>query len=170
MKPDQSERRRQLGGELVIPVMAIAFTIYYFTTIWHSPWTAQVSAFFVGGILLVVCGVFVVRCFIWLSRGEGSLGMSNLFTLDDIRTGRIGLLATTLGYVILIDWLGFTLTTFLFMWSSMAILARGKNQPRISLIAAIVALVGWAVFVWAFDTRFPRGWFETTMKTVLANG
>ena len=96
--------------------------------------------------------------------------MSNLFTLDDIRTGRIGLLATTLGYVILIDWLGFTLTTFLFMWSSMAILARGKNLPRISLIAAIVALVGWAVFVWAFDTRFPRGWFETTMKTVLANG
>jgi hypothetical protein len=37
-------------------------------------------------------------------------------------------------------------------------------------ISALVALIGWAVFIWAFETRFPRGWFETTMKAVLTNG
>lgn len=170
MKPDQGNRRRQLGGELVIPVMAIAFTIYYFTTIWNSPWTAQVSAFFVGSILIFVSALFILRCALWLRRREGSLGMNNLFTIDDIRTGRIGLFVTTLGYVLLIERLGFTLTTFLFMASSMAILARGKRMSLILTIAAAVALVGWAVFIWAFDTRFPRGWFEITMKAVLANG
>ena len=33
-----------------------------------------------------------------------------------------------------------------------------------------MALSGWALFILAFDTRFPRGWFEETMKAVLANG
>jgi hypothetical protein len=53
------------------------------------------------------------------------------------------------------------------MWLSMAILGKSKHLPLITLVAALVALIGWAVFIWAFDTRFPRGWFETTMKAVL---
>lgn len=166
----EPRKPRQLGGELVIPVMAIAFTIYYFTTIWNSPWTAQVSAFFVGGILILVSGLFILRCALWLGRGEGSLGMNNLFTMDDIRSGRIGLFAATVGYVVLIERLGFTLTTFLFMAISMTVLAKGKRMGLILMISALVALIGWAVFIWAFETRFPRGWFETTMKAVLANG
>jgi len=167
MNPENKSRRRQLGGELVIPVMAIAFTMYYFSTIWNSPWTAQVSAFFVGSILIVVSALFIVRCVIWLRKGEASLGMGNLFSMDDWYSGRIGLLASTLGFVMFIEQLGFTLTTLLFMWLSMAILGKGKHLPLITLVAALVALIGWAVFIWAFDTRFPRGWFETTMKAVL---
>jgi len=162
--------KRQLGGELVIPILAVAFTLYYFTTIWNSPWTAQVSAFLVGGILLLVCGIFILRCILWLARGEGSLGLGNLFSIDDIRTGRIGLFITTLGFCLLIEPLGFTLATFLFLSASMVILAKGRRVPFIFGLSALIALVGWAVFIWAFDTRFPRGWFETTMKAILANG
>ena len=161
---------RQLGGELVIPVLAIIFTLYFFSTIWNSPWTAQVSAFAVGGILLLLCGVFVLRCIVWLKRGQGTLGFGTLFSRDDIRTGRIGLFAATVGYAVLIDELGFTLTTFLFLAVSMLILAKAKRPTFITLISAIMALGGWAVFIWAFDTRFPRGWFEMMMKSVLANG
>lgn len=170
MKPEHNTPRRQLGGELVIPAAAVAFTLYYFSTIWNSPWTAQVSAFLVGGILLLVCALFILRCVGWIARGEGGLGFSNLVTADDIRSGRLGLFLATVGYCILIDRLGFTLTTFLFLLVSMAILARGRNLPFIAMVSAIVALVGWATFIWAFDTRFPRGWFEETMRTVLGNG
>lgn len=162
--------KRQLGGELVIPILAVGFTIYYFTTIWNSPWTAQVSAFMVGGVLLLVCGIFILRCLRWLARGEGTLGFGNLFGMEDIRTGRIGLFVTTLGFCLLIEPLGFTLATFLFLFTSMAILAKGRRLPFILGISAVISLVGWAVFIWAFDTRFPRGWFEITMKAVLANG
>lgn len=170
MSSDPHKPPRQIGGELVIPILAVGFTIYFFSTIWNSPWTAQVSAFMVGGVLLLVCAIFFVRCAIWLKRGEGTLGVGNLFTMDDIRTGRVGLLVTTVGYVMFIDDLGFTLTTFLFLTLSMLVLAKGKNAVFIAMISAAMALTGWAVFIWAFDTRFPRGWFETTMKAVLANG
>jgi hypothetical protein len=170
MPSDHHKPPRQIGGELVIPILAVGFTIYFFSTIWNSPWTAQVSAFIVGGILLLVCAIFFVRAGIWLVRGEGTLGVGNLFTMDDIHTGRIGLLLTTIAYVMFIDTLGFTLMTFLFLAASMLILAKGKNAGFITMISAAMALTGWAVFIWAFDTRFPRGWFETTMKAVLANG
>lgn len=170
MKPDKADNRRQLGGELVIPVLAIIFTLYYFSTIWNSPWTAQVSAFLVGGILLFVCALFLLRCLVWLSNGTGSLGFSNLINMDDIRTGRIGLLVATVGFCVLIEPLGFTLTTFLFMLVSMTVLAKARRMPLILLISTTVSLIGWAVFIVAFDTRFPRGWFETTMNAVLSNG
>ena len=167
---DNNKMQRQLGGELVIPVLAVVFTLYFFSSIWNSPWTAQVSAFAVGGILLLVCGIFIIRCGIWLRRGEASLGFSNLFSREDLHTGRIGLQVTTIGFCVLIEQLGFTLTTFLFLSISMIILAKGKRPVFIAMVSAIMALGGWAVFIWAFDTRFPRGWFETTMKAVLANG
>lgn len=170
MPSDKYSSPRQIGGELVIPLIAVVFTGYFFSTIWNSPWTAQVSAFVVGGILLFVCAIFFLRCVFWLRRGQGTLGFSNLVTMDDIRTGRIGLLATTIAYVALIDRLGFTLTTFLFLACSMLILAKGARAGFIVLISALMALTGWAVFIWAFDTRFPRGWFETTMKAALSNG
>lgn len=158
---------RQLGGELVIPVLAIGFTLYFFSSIWHSPWTAKVSAFFIGGILLLVCSLFILRTIAWLRRGEGTLGFANLINRDDIRSGRLGLFAATIGYVLVIGHLGFTLSTFLFLAISMGVLSRGRRLPFIVFIAAVIALIGWAVFILAFDTRFPRGWFEITMKGLL---
>ena len=169
--PLQTDKpRRQLGGELVIPVIAVVFTLYFFSTIWNSPWTAQVSTFLVGGILLLVCAIFFFRCLIWLREGEGSLGFGSLFSRNDISSGRIGLFATTVAYCVFIDRFGFTLTTFLFLALSMLILSKGRNAGFVTAISAAMALGGWAVFIWAFDTRFPRGWFETTMKALLADG
>jgi len=170
MAKRSNEVDRQLGGELVIPVLAVVFTLYFFSTIWNSPWTAQVSAFMVGGILLLVCAIFITRSIVWLREGNASLGFGNLFSREDIATGRIGLLITTVGYCLFIQRLGFTLTTFLFLALSMIVLSKGRRPVFIALVSAAMALGGWAVFIWAFDTRFPRGWFETTMKAVLANG
>ncbi len=170
MSSQDPSSSRQIGGELVIPLIAVAFTAYFFSTIWNSPWTARVSAFLVGGILLFVCAIFFVRCAVWLRRGEGTLGFANLVSMDDIRTGRIGLFVVTIAYVAFIDRLGFTLTTFLFLALSMLILAKGRNPGFIVMISSAMALTGWAVFILAFDTRFPRGWFEMTMKAVLSNG
>jgi hypothetical protein len=170
MQPERDDPPRHLGGELVIPAIAVAFTLYFFSSIWNSPWTAQVSAFLVGGVLLLVCAIFFVRCLIWLRQGRGTLSFGNLVSLDDLRSGRLGLLITTVGYCLLIDRLGFTLTTFLFLASSMLILGRGQRPGLILGMSALMSLGGWAVFIWAFETRFPSGWFETTMKAVLANG
>ena len=76
----------------------------------------------------------------------------------------------TIGFCLLIEPLGFTLTTFLFMLVSMTVLGKGKRMGLILVLSSAIALVGWAVFILAFDTRFPRGWFEATMNAVLSNG
>lgn len=50
--------KKSIGGELVIPIAALLFTFYYFYTIIDTPWTAQVSAFFVGTILIILVAIF----------------------------------------------------------------------------------------------------------------
>lgn len=159
--------KRQLGGELIIPALAVAFTIYYFTTIWNSPWTAQVSAFLIGSVLLFVCALFLIKAVLLLRSGEGSLGFGNVISMEDVRSGRIYLVAFTVAFCVLIEPLGFTLATFLFLFCSMVALARFKNVPTIFAVSSLMALGGWAVFIWAFDTRFPRGWFEGVMEGLL---
>ena len=58
----QKPEPRAIGGELIIPVAALALTIYYFTTIIDVPWSAQVSAFFVGAILILLIMVLHTHC------------------------------------------------------------------------------------------------------------
>ncbi|PQO22297.1 hypothetical protein C2I36_13835 [Rhodobacteraceae bacterium WD3A24] len=162
--------KRQIGGELVIPVLAIVFTLYYFSTIIDAPWTAQVNAFGIGAVLLILCVAFIIRGLALVARGDGSFGMANLFTREDIQTGRIWLLVATVAYCYFIVDFGFTLTTFLFLLISMLILAKGKQPLLILFVSAVMSLCGWALFIWAFDTRFPRGWFEETMRMVVDYG
>lgn len=170
MADDPNRAPKHLGADLVIPTLAVIFTLYYFSTIWNSPWTAQVSAFAIGGVLLFICVLFFFKVAGQYKRGEGRFTFTSLINFEDIRTGRVALLLTTVGFCWLIDDLGFTLTTFLFLWLSMAILGSFKRLGIVTITSAIMALGGWAVFILAFDTRFPRGWFEETMKAVMANG
>jgi tripartite tricarboxylate transporter TctB family protein len=162
--------RRAIGAELVIPVLAVVFTLYFFTTIWNSPWTAQVSTFLIGGILLLVCGIFFIKCVVLYRWGKADFGMGGLVSLDDLRSGRLGLFLATIGYAVLIERFGFTLTTFAFLFVSMTVLSKGRGIGFNAALAAIISLAGWALFIWAFDTRFPRGWFETFMKAALNDG
>lgn len=170
MRPSNSEPPRMLASELIIPVLAVAFTLYFFSSIWNSPWTAKVSAFMVGGILLTVCAIYFLKFAVNYRKGRALLSFGYLFSREDIASGRLGLAIATIAYCVLIDRMGFTLTTFLFLAISMLILGKGNRPVMIVLSSAVISLCGWAVFIWAFDTRFPRGWFETTMKAVLSNG
>ena len=170
MQKGDEDKKRSLGGELVIPVTAIVFTLYYFSTIVDSPWTAQVSAFFVGAVLIVLSAAFVVRCAVAVRSGKADLGLGGLFSRADLTSGRLALLVVTLGYILFIEWAGFTITTFVFLFAGMLALNRGRSSGLIAALAAIMALGGYLLFILAFDTRFPRGPFETFMKAMLADG
>jgi len=152
---------------MVIPVMAIALTLYFFSTIINSPWTAQVNAVLVGSILILLSLIFIARTLLRVREGGSSLGFGNLFRREDISSGRAGLFALTVAYVWLIDWGGFTLTTFVFLVAAMSLLTRGKRLGVITLVSAAMALGGWVLFIWLFDTRFPRGPFEEMMRAIL---
>lgn len=164
------QTRPPVGGQLVIPVAAIIFTLYYFTTIIDSPWTAQVSAVLIGGILIALCVIFIAKKSYQVFRRRATLGLSELYNAKDLTTGRAVLFTITLGYVIVIEWGGFTITTFFFFFLSILTLNQGKRKAKTAIVSLFMALSGYALFILAFDTRFPRGPFEILMKAVIENG
>jgi hypothetical protein len=159
--------KRHVGGELVIPVAGLLFTIYYFSTIIESPWTAQVSAFFVGAILIALILAFIVKIGLEWKRGEVDFHAGPIADPRRLIPKRIALFVLTVGYIVVIPYLGFTITTFLFMVSAMTLLADGKRLGFIVVLSVAIAIGGWALFILAFDTRFPAGPFELLMRAVL---
>jgi Tripartite tricarboxylate transporter TctB family len=159
--------KRHVGGELIIPIAGLLFTIYYFSTIIESPWTAQVSAFFIGAILIVLIVAFLIKTGIEWKRGTVDFKAGPVAEPIALAPKRAALLALTIGYIVIIPYFGFTLTTFVFMASAMVLLAEGKRLGFIVGLSALIAVGGWALFILAFHTRFPAGPFERLMQSFL---
>lgn len=159
--------KKSLGGELVIPVCSLAFTLYYFSTIIDSPWTAQVSAFFVGAILIALSLLFIAKSLYLVKAEKADFGLNGLIGRADITSGRVWVLLITLGYVVIVEYGGFTLTTFVFLFSTMLVLNKGRRPGFIALLAGGFALGGYGLFIVALDTRFPFGPFEKFMQSVM---
>lgn len=162
---DQPERK-EVGGELILPAAAGLFTIYYFTTIQGVPWTAQVSALFVGSILIVLCAIFAGATILRVRRGEQSLGFGPLVAPRAYAGKRLIMLALTLGYAAVIDWAGFTLTTFVFLFAGMSVLGEGRRIRQVAALSLLMSVGGYLLFVVAFKTSFPKGPLENLFATV----
>lgn len=165
-KSDREKREaRAIGGELIIPIASVIFTVYYFVTILDVPWTAQVSAFFVGTILIALVLAFFIRVGVEIRRGDASLRVGRLIEPVSFVPKRILLLGLIIGYILFMSWgLGFIITTFLFLLLSMSLLSGGRKRTTILCLSAVLSIGGWLLFVVAFNTRFPEGPFEHFMK------
>ena len=165
--PEQHGQKKSIGGELVIPVAALLFTLYYFSTIIDSPWTAQVSAVFIGTILIVLIVIFTVGVVVRARRGEVDLKIGALIEPYSMLGKRVALFGLTLGFILVIPYAGFTITTFVFMTLGMLVLSDWQKKRFIVILCAVLAVAGWALFIYAFETRFPAGPFENFMKGIL---
>jgi hypothetical protein len=161
-----SDRKRQIGGELIIPGLALAFTLYYISTVIDSPWTAQLNAYMVGSVLIVLVLLFFIVAAREVFKGRATLGASNLLAPYDILPKRLGFIALTLGYLVVIEWLGFTLTTFLFMAGSMFLLGNARRPVVYLLSAVVMAAIALGVFVILFEKRFPKGPIEFLVQAL----
>lgn len=170
--PDNTEQpkkplaKKSLGAELIIPIAALLFTLYYFSTIIDSPWTAQVAAAFIGTILIALVLAFIGRTVLMVMRGEADLGMKNIVEPLAFLPIRAGLIGLTILYTIAIQWGGFTLTSFAFMALATLMLNRGRSKGRAILVAICFSLCGYLLFIVAFGIRFPKGPFENLMQAV----
>jgi hypothetical protein len=156
--------RRSLGGELVIPIGAFVFTLYYFYTIIDVPRIAQISAFFVGTILIFLLILLGLRIGKEVKAGRADLRIGPLVEPKSFIPKRLALLGLTLGFIFLVEWLGFTLTVFTFLSLAMLLLSGGKNKRMIFGVATVLSLGGYLLFIVAFHTRFPAGPFEQLME------
>jgi hypothetical protein len=164
--PDRDEKR-QIGGELIIPALALIFTLYYIGTVIDSPWSAQLNAFMVGSVLIVLVLLFFGVALREVLAKRASFGASNLIAPYDILPKRLGFIGLSLGYLVAMEWLGFTLTTFLFMGSSMYLLGNGRRPGAYLITAVISAAIALGVFVILFQKRFPKGPIEYFVQALM---
>ncbi len=157
-------KKKSTGADLIIPVAGIAFTLYYFSTIWNSPWSAQVSAFFVGGVLMLLSAIYFVIFVLQLREGDADFSFNKIIHPIWAIPKRLKLLALTLAYIFVIEWVGFIITTFAFLSAGMLLLSDGKNKKLIFSLSATLAIGGYLLFVVAFQRRFPDGPIEKWLK------
>jgi hypothetical protein len=160
----QDKKSKSVGSELIIPIVALFFTIYYFFTILDAPWTAQVAAFIVGALLIIFVIAFIVRSIKLIKTGGGSLGFEDLIAPKNLVSKRLRILGLTFAFIFTVPYLGFTITTFLFLSVAMMVLSNFQNKRFIILLSAGLSLGGYLLFILAFETRFPAGPFESFMK------
>lgn len=161
-----SDQKRQMGGELIIPALALVFTLYYISSVIDSPWSAQLNAFMVGSVLIALVVLFFAYAAREVFQGRATLGATNLLAPYHILPKRIAFIALSLGYLVVMPWFGFTLTTFLFMAASMFVLG-GARRPVVYLsAAAVMAAVALVVFVILFQKRLPKGPIEYLLQAL----
>jgi hypothetical protein len=149
--------------DLIIPAMALAFAVYYLTTITEVPWTAQASAVLVSGLLALAVLVFAIRT-VWRVRsGIETLRWQGLTVDRRTDLKRAGLLALSIGYVWFIGDLGFTIATMAFLFIAIVLLSSLRNWRNAALVAIASALIGYFIFIFIFETRFPKGPVENVL-------
>jgi hypothetical protein len=165
---DQEEKekpeRRSAGGELILPIGAFLFTLYYFYTIIDVPRIAQVSALFVGIILIFLIILLGIRIGREVKAGTADLRIGRLVEPKSFIPKRLALLGLTLGFIFFVEWLGFTLTVFAFLSLAILLLSEGKRKGLAFGLSALLAFGGYLLFIVAFKTRFPSGPFEQLME------
>jgi hypothetical protein len=160
--PESAQAPRRvpgIGADLLIPALAVAFTVYYLSTVWDLSWEATADGLVVGTVLLGLIGLFVVRTVLRVVRGKATLRLEALTAPLPPQIVKVELLLATVLFIVLMESLGFTLSTFLFMNAAMLIL--GVRSPRALLgLSAAVAGSGYVLFILFLGTRFPRGVVE----------
>lgn len=68
---------------------------------------------------------------------------------------RIALLVLVIAYVWVIESLGFTLTTFIFVFAAIVLLSSLANWKKALIISLSCSIIGYIVFIYFFKTRFP---------------
>lgn len=161
----QDSAAKPIGGDLILPVLGLVFTLYYFSTIWDLTWEAKTNGFLMGSILLVLVAVMFVRSAIQIARGEATLGLGPLLRPIPLQVKRLALLLLSIAFIAVIEWLGFSLSVFGFLLGSLYLL--GVRRPAVLWgIPALLTAGGYLLFIRLLDSRFPHGPVEQLLAQV----
>lgn len=171
MNNEPQKKPRNILPDCIIPALAFAFTVYYLTTITEVPWISQASAIVVSGLLLLSIMAFAIRSVWRIRHHQETLQIEGVFREllghMPISLKRIALLLLAIAYVWLIDSMGFTLTTFLFVFIGIVLLSSLANWKNALMVSLSCSVIGYIVFIYFFKTRFPVGPIEQWLKGIL---
>ena len=156
------KERTPLGADLVIPALALAFAAYFFVSIADLAWEAKANGTVIGGILVLLVLIQLVRIGVRLARGEGSFGFEPLLAPRDALGKRVGLVVITIAFIGTLQWLGLTLGLLVALFASLWIMgARGK---ALYIIPVVVAALAYLLFVALLQTDIPHGPIERLLS------
>lgn len=163
---DSYKKKRPAGGDLVIPLLAGSFAVYYISTVWDLPWEAKANGLVLGILLVLLVLASVFGTLHSLYRGTASLSLRKLIEPIQFQSRRLGLVALMIAFIAIMPYLGFTLTLFTFLVLAMLLLGVRSVRHLLS-VAAIAALVGYSMFIMLLDTPFPHGPIEALLGKIL---
>ena len=155
------------GPDWIIPILSLAFAMYYLWSVSEMKWEAKVSSFFVALVLCALIVAFAVRTALGLARGELRLDVTGWRTNPGALARQGFLLGLIVGFIIAIPYLGFTMTVFAFLLASLIGIAR-MPVGRSLLVSGLIAVVAYLLFIVALRTNFPDGVFERVMNSLIA--
>lgn len=154
--------KQRLGADLVIPALALAFAVYFFVSIADLAWEAKANGVVIGGILVGLIAIQVVRIAIRVLKEEASLRLNPLWEPREALGKRVGMVLVTVAFIATLSWLGLTLGLLLALFAALWIMgARGK--PLVILPVA-VALAAYLLFVVLLQSDIPHGPIERLLS------
>lgn len=164
-KPAEDRVVKPIGGDMILPLLGLVFTLYYFVTIWDLTWEAKINGFLMGSILLLLVGIFFVRSALQIAKGDATFGFGPLLRPVPLQIKRLSLLALSIAFIIVIEWLGFSVSVFGFLLSALYLL--GVRRPaKLWGIPLALTVGGYLLFIRLLDSRFPHGAVEQLLEQV----
>ncbi len=157
--PPPSEGKEPLGADLVIPVLAVAFTAYFFVSVAELTWEAKANAVIIGSVLLALVAVFAVRAAWRVAAGGADFSFQPLVEPRQMLRPRALIVGLTALFIVLIPWLGLTLGLFLLVAALMLVLG-AVSWRTIALTSGTVAVIAYLLFIALLNSRLPRGPIE----------
>jgi hypothetical protein len=154
--------KKALGADLVIPALALGFAAYFFVSIADLAWEAKANGVVIGGILVGLIAIQLVRIAIRVLKGEASLKFNLLWEPREALGKRVGMVLVTVAFIATLNWLGLTLGLLLALFAALWIMGvRGK--PLVILPVA-VALAAYLLFVVLLQSDIPHGPIERLLS------
>ena len=154
-----------LGADLVIPLLALAFAIYFFVSIRDLVWEAKANGAIIGTVLVVLVVAQLLRTGWAIARGHGSASTDRLWAPRDALGKRIAMVLVTVVFIATLQWLGLTLGLLLGMLASLW--AMGVRRPKLLIgISVAVAAAAYLLFILTLDSAFPHGPLENLIAAL----
>jgi hypothetical protein len=153
------KERTPLGADLVIPLLALGFAIYFFWSIADLAWDAKANAVVIGTALVVLVAVQLVSIAVQVAKGRGDLRTDPLWQPTDVLWKRVGLVLVTVAFIVSLQLLGLTLALLIAMAAALAIMGVRKLST-IVWISVAVAAAAYILFIAVLDSAFPHGPIE----------
>lgn len=161
------DKKPGLVPELIIPVGAIVFAIYYLSTVWSLPMQAKVVGIYVSGAIGLLSIILCVRFVREIKSGDKALNWNGFFSNPVDEGRRWGLLIATVLFITLMPVTGFVVTLFSYVFVCVVLVGGRERLLAAIVIALSITVTAFAIFILFVKVRFPQSIVDQFLKALV---